>query len=294
MKAPLFYSKILLFGEYGIIEDSKGLSIPFNFFKGGLRIGDMSELIEKESNLNLTKFRDYLLTIEISTVEFDFEKLNLDFTLAQIDKLFQAGQTKKAKAALSALVTLVSKGAFGKVVGAATGPFGTAAMGVPEVVDLAIKGKENIIDPKIVEPAAAKMVEGENRLENFLKGKIPSFEKGGPVDMPGKKEEVSSDFIAQAEIALKNAMREKGSSLTESEIQDLAFQLANPSKKVSDPSKSDEYNIKIFEDKVNKIADVLTMVEGSAVVDLNKKDRISDDVLDFMKRGMNKFKRMLN
>lgn len=78
MKAPLFYSKILLFGEYGIIEDSKGLSIPFNFFKGGLRIGDMSELIEKESNLNLKKFRDYLLKIEINTVEFDFEKLNLD------------------------------------------------------------------------------------------------------------------------------------------------------------------------------------------------------------------------
>ena len=78
MKSPLFYSKILLFGEYGIIEDSKGLSIPFNFFKGGLRIGDMSELIEKESNLNLKKFRDYLLKIEISTVEFDFEKLNLD------------------------------------------------------------------------------------------------------------------------------------------------------------------------------------------------------------------------
>lgn len=78
MKAPLFYSKILLFGEYGIIEDSKGLSIPFNFFKGGLRIGNMSELTEKESNLNLKKFRDYLLKIEISTVEFDFEKLNLD------------------------------------------------------------------------------------------------------------------------------------------------------------------------------------------------------------------------
>ena len=78
MKAPLFYSKILLFGEYGIIEDSKGLSIPFNFFKGGLKIGDMSELIEKESNLNLKKFRDYLLKIEITTVEFDFEKLNLD------------------------------------------------------------------------------------------------------------------------------------------------------------------------------------------------------------------------
>lgn len=222
------------------------------------------------------------------------QKLNLDFTLAQIDKLFQAGQTKKAKAALTALVTLVSKGAFGKMAGVATGPIGTAAVGIPEVVDLAIKGKENIIDPEIIEPAAAKMVEGENMLENFLKGKIPSFEKGGPVDLPGKVEEVPSDFIAQAEIALKNAMREKGSNLTESEKLSLAFQLANPSKKVSDPSKSDEENVKIFEDKVNKMVDVLTMIEGSAVVDLNKKDRISDDVLDFMKRGINKFNRTFN
>ena len=222
------------------------------------------------------------------------QKLNLDFTLAQIDKLFQAGQTKKAKAALTALVTLVSKGAFGKMAGVATGPIGTAAVGIPEVVDLAIKGKENIIDPEIIEPAAAKMVEGENMLENFLKGKIPSFEKGGPVDFPGKVEEVPSDFIAQAEIALKNAMREKGSNLTESEKLSLAFQLADPSKKVSDPSKSDEENVKIFEDKVNKMVDVLTMIEGSAVVDLNKKDRISDDVLDFMKRGINKFNRTFN
>ena len=46
--------------------------------------------------------------------------------LAQIDKLFQAGQTKKAKAALAALVTLVSKGTFGavatKAIGTATNP----------------------------------------------------------------------------------------------------------------------------------------------------------------------------
>jgi mevalonate kinase len=32
MKGPLFYSKILLFGEYGIIRDSKGLSIPYIIF----------------------------------------------------------------------------------------------------------------------------------------------------------------------------------------------------------------------------------------------------------------------
>lgn len=38
MRGPLFYSKILLFGEYGIIKDSKGLSIPYNFYKGALKI----------------------------------------------------------------------------------------------------------------------------------------------------------------------------------------------------------------------------------------------------------------
>ena len=38
MKGPLFYSKILLFGEYGIIKDSKGLSIPYNFYNGALKM----------------------------------------------------------------------------------------------------------------------------------------------------------------------------------------------------------------------------------------------------------------
>ena len=45
MKAPLFYSKILLFGEYGIIKNSKGLSIPYNFYKGGLKLGDLDSKI---------------------------------------------------------------------------------------------------------------------------------------------------------------------------------------------------------------------------------------------------------
>ena len=50
MKGPLFYSKILLFGEYGIIEDSKGLSIPYNFFNGALKISESSDEEAKKSN----------------------------------------------------------------------------------------------------------------------------------------------------------------------------------------------------------------------------------------------------
>ncbi|MDA8558218.1 mevalonate kinase [Flavobacteriaceae bacterium] len=78
MKAPLFYSKILLFGEYGIIKNSKGLSIPYNFFKGGLKIGNFKNESEKASNKSLIDFKNYLKTIESSVVEFDFIKLDMD------------------------------------------------------------------------------------------------------------------------------------------------------------------------------------------------------------------------
>lgn len=80
MRAPLFYSKILLFGEYGIIKNSKGLSIPYNFYKGGLKLGDLKMDIVRESNENLSIFRDYLLKIDNSVVLFDFNKMNNDLS----------------------------------------------------------------------------------------------------------------------------------------------------------------------------------------------------------------------
>jgi len=78
MNAPLFYSKILLFGEYGIIKNSKGLSIPYNFYKGGLKMGDLSKPNVHESNMILKKFKDYLFEIESKIVPFDFSRMNHD------------------------------------------------------------------------------------------------------------------------------------------------------------------------------------------------------------------------
>lgn len=64
MKGPLFYSKILLFGEYGIIKDSKGLSIPYNFYNGALKIdGNPSEEAQK-SNASLARFVTYLRELQ--------------------------------------------------------------------------------------------------------------------------------------------------------------------------------------------------------------------------------------
>jgi len=81
MKGPLFYSKILLFGEYGIIKDSKGLSIPYNFFKGALKTIENPSEEAKKSNQHLRDFVDYLEQIGKNNpqlVSFDFEKLKKD------------------------------------------------------------------------------------------------------------------------------------------------------------------------------------------------------------------------
>ncbi len=59
-KGPLFYAKILLFGEYGIIKDSKGLAIPYNQYQGGLVLGDLSDEKIKDSNQKLHAFFQYL------------------------------------------------------------------------------------------------------------------------------------------------------------------------------------------------------------------------------------------
>jgi len=75
MKGPLFYSKILLFGEYGIIEDSKGLSIPYNFYKGTLKIPNKVNSISISSNNILKKFSKYLKSKKI---KLDLIKFNSD------------------------------------------------------------------------------------------------------------------------------------------------------------------------------------------------------------------------
>lgn len=81
MKGPLFYSKILLFGEYGIIKDSKGLAIPYNFYNGALKIDDNLSEIAQKSNQSLKTFATYLTQLsfnEPELVQFDLDSLNQD------------------------------------------------------------------------------------------------------------------------------------------------------------------------------------------------------------------------
>ena len=78
MKGPLFYAKILLFGEYGIIKDSKGLAIPYNAYRGALKTSE--NLLGKalESNQNLDRFYKYLAALQTDLVSFNLVSFKKD------------------------------------------------------------------------------------------------------------------------------------------------------------------------------------------------------------------------
>ena len=80
MKGPLFYAKVLLFGEYGIIKDAKGLSIPYNFYKGALKISDTKNDQAQISNQKLSEYVDYLEKIDRTLVTFNIKQLREDLS----------------------------------------------------------------------------------------------------------------------------------------------------------------------------------------------------------------------
>jgi len=81
MKGPLFYAKILLFGEYGIIKDSKGLSIPYNAANGALMVPIDPSLGNPSSNKSLAGFYQHLVALQKNTPE----KFSFDLVLLASD-----------------------------------------------------------------------------------------------------------------------------------------------------------------------------------------------------------------
>lgn len=72
----LFNSKVLLFGEYSIIQDSMGLTLPYEEFKGKLTFdaGEMDGKFVSESNEHLADFAQYLQKLlNQKELIFDFD-----------------------------------------------------------------------------------------------------------------------------------------------------------------------------------------------------------------------------
>lgn len=117
MKGPLFYSKILLFGEYGIIKDSKGLSIPYNFYKGALKVDANPDEVAVKSNQSLGRFATYLQQLQETQpelVQFDIEALQADVAKGMyFDSTIPQGYGVGSSGALVA--SIYDKYAFDKI-----------------------------------------------------------------------------------------------------------------------------------------------------------------------------------
>jgi mevalonate kinase len=59
IKNSLYYGKVLLFGEYGIIQDSMGLSIPYQNYRGILRF-QANDVTSEHSNQEIFKYLEFL------------------------------------------------------------------------------------------------------------------------------------------------------------------------------------------------------------------------------------------
>jgi len=63
---PFYYAKILLFGEYGIINDSKGLSVPYNYYQGAFKQAESLSGFAEKSNASLAKYYQHLENLQES------------------------------------------------------------------------------------------------------------------------------------------------------------------------------------------------------------------------------------
>ncbi|MFT6324124.1 MAG: mevalonate kinase, partial [Halieaceae bacterium] len=85
IKEALFHSKILLFGEYGIIQDSMGLSIPYKAYMGELKYDQTDSEQALDSNRHLVKFHQHLLAMA------DAKELPVSLDLLRFGKDIESG-----------------------------------------------------------------------------------------------------------------------------------------------------------------------------------------------------------
>ena len=78
MNKKKFFSKILLFGEYGIIKNSKALVIPYKKYHGSLKFSSKLDNVQKDSNINLKQLSKYIKNNEFVSNKINTLKLDSD------------------------------------------------------------------------------------------------------------------------------------------------------------------------------------------------------------------------
>jgi len=144
---------------------------------------------------------------------------------------------------------------------------------------------EPVIEEKVIKPSGEALVKGENMIMNYFKKKLPGFENGGEVKT-SQKGTISDEDLIQIEKYVQGRIQEKGSGpLNDAEVIRLALDL----QKTGDFGGSSE-------DNINLLISGIDLMQGSAIEKLRATDKQleASEVLDFIKRGMNKLNRMFN
>ena len=206
------------------------------------------------------------------------QQLNLDFALAQVDKLFKTAP-EKAKAILKEIAKSVRTGKLFTAGGPMTFLGESIAMD-PEFQNMLLKADPNFA-----------RIFGVDVEPQF-------FEKGGPVDMPDLrgKGEISDENLMLIEKVLTKTYKEKGGPLNDSQVIRLALELAKADsigdKKVDFGGTS--------EDNINLLINSINMMQGSALEKAKATDSVTtaaeatESTKDFITRGINKLGRMFN
>ncbi|MCU4175477.1 mevalonate kinase family protein [Carboxylicivirga sp. N1Y90] len=86
-KKEVYYSKVMLFGEYSIILGSMGLTIPYAHFNGELRFINKNSYTDldfaKNSNEQIRLLNDYIIDLKSNgelLIKFNTEKLSKDLS----------------------------------------------------------------------------------------------------------------------------------------------------------------------------------------------------------------------
>ncbi|MBQ0128898.1 MAG: mevalonate kinase, partial [bacterium] len=74
----LYYSKVILFGEYSMIFDATALMVPLQQFSASWKLGKLTMPRAKKSNESICLFRDYLAEQGDLKKYIDIESLSKD------------------------------------------------------------------------------------------------------------------------------------------------------------------------------------------------------------------------
>lgn len=205
----IFYSKILLFGEYALMAGSRALSIPFGQLHGAFAFRQQPAGTAFDSNSHLKEYVGYLRELSQQG------KLSVKLDVSRLEKEIDNGLVFESN-----IPPGYGLGSSGSLVAAVYDRYGLdkipADVALPNKKLIALKqtmaamesffhGKSSGLDPMICYLQQAVLIERENQLKTV---ELPQFEKttGGAMflldtGITGETRPLVNYFVAQCEKA---------------------------------------------------------------------------------------------